>query len=155
MAKKPTIKELEQQITDINGALLRERADAANVRRRADEERVRLAGFFKASVVKELLPVLDNLERALKSQQDIAKAKGADDFQKGIATTYKKFITSLEKLGVERIKTVGEHFDPTYMEAITMEEGNSNSSEIVSEELQAGYKLAEELIRPAMVRVRG
>ena len=154
MAKKPTIKELEQQLSDASEALLRERADAANVRRRADEERVKLAGYFKASVVKELLPALDNLERALKSQQDEAKANGADDFQKGVATTYKQFVASIEKLGVERIKTVGEHFDPNLMEAVTMEEGESGE-EIVSEELQSGYKLAEELVRPAMVRVKG
>lgn len=154
MAKKPTLKELQKQLEEANEALLRERADAANVRRRADEERASLASFFKASVIKELLPTLDNLERALKSQQDNAKQNGADDFQKGIATIYKQFLSSLEKLGVERVKTVGEHFDPNTMQAVTMEDGDGKH-EIVSEELQSGYKLAEELIRPAMVRVKG
>jgi len=147
MAKKPTIKELEAQIAELNDALLRERADSANVRRRAEEERVKLASFFKAATVQELLPIIDNFDRAMTLADD-------SDFAKGIAGIQKQFAQALEKLGVEKIKTVGEPFDPNVMEAVTMEEGNTGQ-ETVSEELQSGYKLGEELIRPAMVRVKG
>ena len=146
--------ELAEQLAvenaDLNEAVLRERADAENVRRRADSERLKMAGFYKSSVVKELLPVMDNFERALKS---VPKDLQGNDYIKGVESLVKQFTQTLEKIGVERIKTVGEHFDPNTMEAVTMEEGDSGE-EIVSEELQSGYKMAEELLRPAMVRVK-
>ena len=138
--------ELEAQIAELNTALLRERADAANVRRRAEDEKIKLGSFYKALVVKELLPVVDNFERALKAAPD-------GKLDKGVESIFKQFAQALKKLGVEPIKTVGEHFDPNTMEAVIMEEGDGEH-EIVSEELQSGYKMNEELLRPAMVRVR-
>lgn len=138
---------LKIQIDELNEQLLRERADAANVRRRAEDEKIKLGGFYKALVVKELLPVIDNFERGMKL------SKSESDFEKGMAAVYKQFGDVLNKLGVERIKTVGEHFDPNTMEAVTMEEGDGEH-EIVSEELQSGYKMGDELLRPAMVRVK-
>jgi hypothetical protein len=66
MSKKPTIAELEKKVAELTEALQRERADALNLKRRTDEERVKLAGFYKAMTVQELLPALDNLERAMK-----------------------------------------------------------------------------------------
>jgi len=142
--------QLAQELAEANDALLRERADAANVRRRADEDRIRMAGFYKAVVVKELLPVLDNFERALKSvPSDITE----HDYVQGVQGVVKQFEQVLKKIGVQRIKTVGEKFDPALHEAVTMEEGEG-TEEIVSEELQAGYKVGEEVIRHAMVRVK-
>ncbi len=138
--------ELQNQIAELNEQLLRERSDAANVRRRAEEDKLKLGGFYRALVVKELLPVIDNFGRAM------AQSSGESDFEKGIGSIYKQFTQILEKLGVEQIKTVGEHFDPNTMEAVTMEEGDGEH-EIVSEELQSGYKMGDELLRPAMVRV--
>ncbi len=138
--------ELQAQVNELNEALLRERADTANVRRRAEDEKLKLGGYYKSLVVKELLPIIDNFERGMKL------AGSEDDFKKGIAAIYKQFGDVLNKLGVERIKTVGEPFDPNAMEAVTMEEGDGDQ-EIVSEELQSGYKMADELLRPAMVRV--
>ena len=143
---KAVAEELASENAQLNDALLRERADAENVRRRAEAERAQLASFFKASAVKELLPAIDNFERAMQQADD-------SDFAKGVSGIHKQFIQALEKIGVERIKTVGEHFDPSIMEAVTMEEGDSGK-EIVSEELQSGYRLGEELLRPAMVRVK-
>lgn len=141
---------LAEELADANEALLRERADAANVRRRADEDRIKLGSFYKASVVKELLPVLDNFERALKSVPADIKDH---DYVKGVQATVKQFEQVLEKIGVTKIKTVGEKFDPNLHEAVTMEEGEG-SEEVVSEELQAGYIVGDEVIRHAMVKVR-
>jgi len=142
--------QLAQELAEANDALLRERADAANVRRRADEDRIKLGSFYKANVVKELLPVIDNFERALKAiPADIA----GHDYVKGIQGVVKQFEQTLSKIGVERIKTVGEKFDPSLHEAVTMEEGDG-AEEIVSEELQAGYKVGDEVIRHSMVRVK-
>ncbi len=145
----PETVELQKQIDDLNEQLLRERADAMNVRRRADEERLKLGSYFKAHVVKEFLPVIDSFERA---SQAVEAAKH-NELSKGIESIYKQFQQALDKLGVERIKTVGEHFDPELHEAVTMEEGDGDQ-EIVSEELQSGYKMSDDVIRHAMVRVK-
>jgi len=155
MTKKQTnYQELAEQLALenalLNDALLRERADAMNVRKRAEDDRVKMSGFYKAMVVKELLPAIDNFERAMKLKVDSSKVES--DFMKGIESIFKQFAATLKKLGVERIKTVGEHFDPNLHEAITMDEGDGQQ-EIVSEELQSGYVMGNEVIRHAMVRV--
>ncbi len=134
----------------LNDALLRERADAMNVRKRAEDDRLKMAGFYKGHVVKELLPVIDNFERALKH---VPKELEQNDYIKGIQGVVKQFEQTLAKIGVERIKTVGEHFDPNLHEAVSMEEGDGND-EIVSEELQSGYKIGDDVLRHAMVRVK-
>ena len=141
--------QLAEENANLNEALLRERADAMNVRKRADEDRLKLGSYFKGSVVKELLPVVDNFERALKH---VPKDLETNDYIKGIQGVVKQFEQTLARLGVERIKTVGEHFNPELHEAVTMEEGDGEH-EIVSEELQSGYKIGEDVIRHALVKV--
>ncbi len=145
----PNAEELMQQVAELTDALQRERADAANVRRRAEEEKAKLGTFYKSLVVRELLPVIDNFERALKS---MPKELESNDYMKGVAGVVKQFEQILAKLGVERIKTVGEVFNPELHEAVSMQEGDSDI-EVVTEELQAGYILQEEVLRHAMVRV--
>ncbi len=150
MSKKPTIKELEQKIGELTEALQRERADATNLRRRHEEERAKLGGFYKAMVVQELLPALDNLDRALKhTPKDLT----GHDYVKGVQGVKKQFEDGLGSLGIERIKTVGEKFDPKLHEAIQMEDGDG-TVEVVCEELQPGYRMGDEIIRHAMVKVK-
>jgi molecular chaperone GrpE len=147
--ENPELTQLQQQVIDLTEALQRERADVINVRRRHDEQVAGLKTMIKANVVRDLLPVIDNFERALKHvPADLAK----NDYIKGVQGVVKQFETTLAGLGVERIKTVDEPFDPRYHEAVSMEEGDG-TEEVVSEELQAGYKIAEDVIRHAMVRV--
>lgn len=150
MTKKPKASDLEKQLAELTEALQRERADAVNLRRRAEEERLRMAGFYKANVVRELLPVIDNFERALKH---VPKDMEKHEYVKGVQGVAKQFEEILAKLGVDRIKTVGEPFNPEVHEAVSHEEGDGE--EVVSEELQSGYKIDDEVIRPAMVRVKG
>lgn len=148
--KKPSkVVELEEQITQLTEALQRERADATNLRRRHDEETARLRTRIKAGVVSDLLPVIDNFDRALKH---VPKELETADYVKGIQAIVKQFEKTLTDLGVERIKTVGEPFDPHVHEAVSAEDGDGDQ-EIVSEELQAGYKIGTDVIRHAMVRV--
>jgi molecular chaperone GrpE len=155
MTKKPTqdyqkiAEELAAENALLTEALQRERADAMNVRRRAEEDMMRLGAVHKAKVVRELLPVIDNFERALKH---IPKDLTGNDYIKGVQGIVKQFENTIEKLGVQRIKTVGEPFDPNLHEAISHDEGDG--PEVVSEELQAGYCLGDEVIRHAMVRVK-
>ena len=145
---KQSPEELVQQIAELTDQLQRERADAMNVRRRAEEEKLKMASYYKAQVIRELLPVLDNFERSLKHvPSELAK----NDYLKGINAVVKQFETTLEKIGLKRIKTVGEPFNPELHEAISAE--GEGEHEIVSEELQSGWMVGEEIIRHAMVRV--
>jgi molecular chaperone GrpE len=148
--KDPKLAELEAQIIELTAALKRERADAVNLRRRHEEEVAGLRSRLKGNVVRDLLPIIDNFERALKH---VPKELEGNDYIKGVQVVVKQFEKTLADMGVERIKTVGEHFDPHLHEAVSIEEGDGDK-EIVSEELQAGYKLSEEVIRHAVVRVK-
>lgn len=142
--------ELQQQLEDVTAALQRERADAMNMRRRHDEQIAGMKNIVKAGVVRDLLPVIDNFERALKHVPEDLKD---NDYIKGVQGVVKQFEKTLSGLGVERIKTVGEPFDPTFHEAVQMEEGDG-AQEVVSEELQSGYMIGSEVIRHAMVKVK-
>jgi molecular chaperone GrpE len=144
------VEDLLLQIDQLTEALQRERADVINVRRRHDEQIAALKSMVKVNVVRDLLPVVDNLERSLKH---VPKDLEGNDYIKGIQGVVKQFEKTLADIGVQRIKTVGHPFDPKYHEAVSMEEGDG-TVETVSEELQAGYQLGDEIIRHAMVRVR-
>ncbi len=105
----PDAEHLLQQVAELTEALQRERADAMNVRRRAEADRAKLGVFYKSLVIRELLPVIDNFERALKN---VPTELASNDYIKGVAGVVKQFEATLTKLGVERIKAVGEHFNP-------------------------------------------
>ncbi len=156
LKKQPDTTELLEQVEELTEALQRERADATNVRRRSEEERLSMGTFYKASVVRALLPAIDNLERAIKHRPNISKDNKdfvtLSSWTEGINKVLEHFYKSLSDLGVERIETVGKPFDPRYHEAVSMEEG-SGSQEVVSEELQSGYRIGDEVIRHAMVKV--
>jgi molecular chaperone GrpE len=139
----------EKQLEELTQALQRERADAINLRRRHTEEISSLREQVKANVVRELLPVVDNFERALKH---VPIDLETNDFVKGVQGIVKQFEKTLTDIGVERIKTVGEHFDPMLHEAVSFEDGDGDY-DVVSDELQAGYKLGNNVIRHAMVKV--
>jgi molecular chaperone GrpE len=151
MPKRHTAKELEEQVAKLTEALQRERADAENLRRRHDEQVAGLRSSVKAHVIKDLLPVIDNFERALKH---VPKDLEGNDYVNGIQSIVLQFEKVLTDMGVEKIATVGAPFDPHLHEAVSMEEGDGGE-EIVSEELQSGYKIGDDVIRHAMVRVKG
>jgi len=149
-AKTAESAELQARLGELTQALQRERADAVNIRRRHDEELANVRTRLKSGVVADLLPVIDNFERSLKHvPQDLE----GNDFVKGIQGVVKQFEKTLSDMGVKRIATVGEPFDPALHEAVSLEEGDGDK-EIVSEELQAGYRIGNDVIRHAMVRVR-
>lgn len=148
---RPAVKaQPEAQIKELTHALQLERADATNIRRRHEEELANLRTRLKANVIIDLLPVIDNFERALKH---VPKDLKDNDYIKGVQAVVKQFEATLADMGVERIKTVGEPFDPALHEAVSMEEGKGDH-EVVSEELQSGYRLGNDVIRHAMVRVK-
>ena len=144
------LEESQQQVEQITQALQRERADAENLRRRYDKQIGELRTSVKADVVKNLLPVIDNFERAL---GHVPKDLEKNEYVKGVRGIVKQFEKTLKDLGVERIESVGAEFNPELHEAVSMEEGDG-SHEIVCEELQPGYQLGNQVIRAAMVRVK-
>jgi molecular chaperone GrpE len=144
------VEDLKREVQELTLALQRERADSTNLRRRTEEEKSKLGDFYKANVVRALLPALDNLERALKHAPKDLKDH---DYVKGVQGVVKQFEKALADLGVEKIRTEGEKFDPKYHEAVGMEEGEGET-EVVAEELQAGYTLGDEVVRHAFVKVK-
>lgn len=150
MSKKPTLIDLQEQLTLLTEALQRERADSLNIRRRVEEERTEMADYYKTAIIRELLPAIDNLERALiHTPKDLKD----HDYVKGVQGVMKQFEQCFKQVGVERIKTVGEHFDPQLHEAMHMEDAGGEH-EIITEELQPGYKIGDEIIRHAIVKVK-
>ena len=147
---KSEAENLKQEVGELTQALQRERADAINVRRRHDEQVASLRDGVKANVIEQLLPAIDNLERALKHvPKNIAK----HDYVKGVQGVVKQFETTLEGLGLSKIDTKDKEFDPKFHEAVSMEDKGGKKEKVV-EEVQAGYMLGDQVIRHAMVKVK-
>jgi molecular chaperone GrpE len=149
-SKKPTVAVLQLQLEQLTAALQHERADAINLRRRHEAQIASLRTTVKSNVIADLLPVIDNFERALKH---VPADLENNEFVKGVQGIVKQFEKTLADMDVERIATVGKPFDPRYHEAVSVDEGEGGQ-EIISEELQAGYKIGDDVIRHAMVKVR-
>ncbi len=145
-----SVEQLQGQIADLTEALQRERADSTNIRRHHQAQLAELKSTVTVSVVKDLLPVIDNFDRALGHVPEELKD---NDYLKGVNSIAKQFQKSLSDMGVSRIETVGQPFDPNLHEAVSVEDGEGQE-EIVSEELQTGYRLNDQVIRHAMVKVK-
>ncbi len=130
--------------------LLRTAADFDNFRKRSRRENDDANRKGKETALKELLPVFDNLERALTSAERTPDVKAVVD---GLKLVMRQFTQTLEKLSVRRVVTVGEPFDPTQHEAIQHVESTEHAAGVVTAEVQAGYLIGEQLIRAAMVVV--
>lgn len=143
------IAELGQAVEQLTADLQRTQADFANFKRRTEQEREAIADYGRTEMVKMLLPVIDNLERAL---NHVPTELEANDWAKGVQSIGKQLAAELEKIGVSRIPSVGHEFNPNLHEAIQMEDGEGDT-EVIVEELQAGYMLGDKVIRHAMVKV--
>ena len=129
---------------------LRERADLENLKKRLERERAETVKFASERVFRDLLPVVDNLERA------VAHARGGGNGQPlvdGVELVLKGLLDVLERHGVKRIDTQGARFDPAHHEAMAHVESGEHEPNAVVTEHQAGYRLNERLLRPALVSV--
>jgi len=141
------LEELRRERDALQDRLLRTAAEFDNYRKRMDRERRELADYTAGEAIKDLLPIIDNLERALQaSAQD-------DPLRKGVELIHKQMVEMLRKRGVTAIEALGADFDPNVHEAVTHEESDQHREGEVMEELQRGYKVGERLLRPAMVKV--
>jgi molecular chaperone GrpE len=151
--KKSQPKAVHQKVDEVavlTEALQRERADSQNLRRRHEQDVARLRDYVKADVIRDLLPVIDNFERSVKHIPENLKNS---DYIMGIKSILNQFEKVIKDLGVEKIETVGQPFNPTVHEAVVIEEGEGEH-EIVVEELQSGYKIGNQVIRHAIVKVK-
>jgi len=141
------LEELRRERDALQDRLLRTAAEFDNYRKRMDHDRRDLADHAAGEAIKDLLPIIDNLERALQaSAQD-------DPLRKGVELIHKQMLEMLRKRGVTPIEALGADFDPNVHEAVTHEESDQHREGEVMEELQRGYKVGERLLRPAMVKV--
>ncbi|SEN34812.1 nucleotide exchange factor GrpE [Vreelandella aquamarina] len=143
------VEELEQSLAEAKDQALRAAAEAQNVRRRAEQEAEKARKFALEKFVKELLPVVDSLEKALESMQDDA----SEAHREGVSMTLKMQLDVLSKFGVESIEPQGEPFDPQVHEAMAMVPNPELDPNTVMDVMQKGYLLNGRLVRPAMVVV--
>ena len=140
----------QAEVARMRDQLLRTAADFDNFRKRSRRETEDAQRRGKESVLKEILPVFDNLERAATHADGAADAKSVAD---GLRIVLKQFFDTVNKLGVRRVPAVGEPFDPTMHEAIQHLESAEHPSGHIVAEIQAGYMIGEQLLRAAMVVV--
>ncbi|MCL0100692.1 nucleotide exchange factor GrpE [Peptococcaceae bacterium] len=152
---KKQVEDLKNQLTEKEALakeyynrLARAQADFENLRRRTNKEREQLLKYAAEELIIDILPVIDNFQRALES-----KNKSSEEFVSGVEMIYKQLLDVLKKAGVEEIKSLGEDFDPNKHEAIMQVESEEYPENKIVEVLRKGYILKDKIIRPAMVKV--
>ncbi|MBR7133033.1 MAG: nucleotide exchange factor GrpE [Clostridia bacterium] len=141
------IEKLKTELEAKNDLLLRTAAEFDNFKKRTERERAGVAEYAKASVIKTLLPILDNIDRAS------AADKESPDYIKGIEMIIKQFETLASGLGIVELAAVGDAFNPTMHEAVMHIEDEAFGENVIAEVLQKGYKIGDTVIRAAMVKV--
>lgn len=144
------IQKYKQEIEDYKNKFMRISADFQNYKKRVEKEKSEIYKFGSEKIIIDILPILDNLERAIQSAEDNEDNKG---LKEGIEMVYKQFKDILQKHGVEEIDCLGKEFDPNCHHAVMQEECEDEESNTVIEIFQKGYKLHSKVIRPSMVKV--
>lgn len=148
------VSELQQERDELQDRLLRTAAEFDNYRKRTDKERRELSQVIAADVVREILPVLDDLERALAAAAGAGSGKDAvSALHKGVELVHRQLLDVLRKRGVEPLDVVGRDFDPEWHEAVANEPLDGHRDGEITAELRRGYKIGSRLLRAAMVRV--
>ncbi|MBK5275044.1 MAG: nucleotide exchange factor GrpE [Desulfuromonadales bacterium] len=152
-AQEPSVEELlaakEKECRENWDRFLRERADLENYRKRVNKEKEELLNYGNKSLIEDILPVLDSLERALAH----ASEDGLGALVDGIRMTHGMLLASLKKYGVAPVESAGAAFDPAFHQAMAQVPTDEYPANTVVEEYQKGYLLKERLLRPAMVTV--
>jgi molecular chaperone GrpE len=158
-ADAPAQNEAEKQRDEYYDLLLRKTAEFDNYRKRIERERQSVSDAAAADLILELLPVVDDFERALVAHRSAEReggrtADGGDEaYRRGIELIYRRLLDVLQKRGVRPIEALGADFDPYYHQAVTYEPADDRRDGEVIEEFSKGYMLGDRLLRPAMVKV--
>lgn len=138
---------LRREIADLRDRSMRTLADFDNFRKRSERERQEARRFALMEPMRELLPVLDNLDLALSAQGS------AEDLKRGVEMIFRQLQELMRRFGVSEVEAVGQPFDPTLHEAVAREESPDVQEPTVAAELRRGYRMHDRLLRPAMVKV--
>lgn len=138
---------LSAELAEREDRYLRLQADFENFRRRTRQEKEELAAVVTQSLLKDMLPLLDNFERALVAD------KSAETFHQGVEMIYKQMVEALKKNGLEYIETAGQKFDPNFHEAVMRVQNPEKEDDDIALEMQKGYMAKGRVIRPSMVQV--
>ena len=150
--QKEEITNLKKQIEELSNETLRAKADLINYRKRKDEETNKMLKYANEGLILEILPILDNFERAIKMDDDNLEDE-VSKFLSGMKMVYSSLKSTLEKYGVTEIDALGKTFDPKLHEAVMTESNDKKEKDVVLEVYQKGYMLKDKVIRPAMVKV--
>lgn len=151
MAKSKKQEELEQRVAELTADLQRTRADFENYRKRAEAEKEIARGSGRAGAILKLLPVVDNIERAISHLPEDLKDNA---WANSVVKLTKNLDKSLTDMGVERIDAaVGSAFNPDLHDAVQFDDESDGEHEVIAEELQPGYKVDGIVMRPSMVKV--
>jgi len=155
VASRAELKRLQNALAEAQDAALRRQADFENYRKRVERERTDTYHRVVADVARKLLPVMDNLTRALDAERSVESVESAEfrHFLHGVQLISKQLSELLESFGVQPIPAVGERFDPHIHEAVVTEPSDEHEPDTVLEELARGYRIGDRLLRPAMVKV--
>jgi len=145
--KDSEIDALKTELATKNDQLMRTAAEFDNYKKRTEREKASVAEFAKAGLIKQLLPILDNIDRAAAADKESA------DYIKGIEMIVKQFETIATNLNIEEIAKPGDKFDPNFHEAVMHIEDEAMEENTIAEVLQKGYKIGDTVIRAAMVKV--
>jgi len=148
-AKEKEISELKGQMEELKDKFLRVLADMDNLRKRTTREKEEFKEYALSEVFKELLPIIDNFERALKTPEET----DGKTFREGVELIYRMLLNFLARHGVKPIDLHNNRFDPALHHALASEESEEVSEPQIKEELQKGYLIHDRLLRPTMVRV--
>lgn len=149
-AESQELEQLRAEVQEHQQRFLRSQADFDNFRRRTQKEKEELAKYASSKLITELLPVVDNLDRALAAAQENAEA---ESFSKGVDMIFRQLESVLASEGLTPMNAVGQPFNPEYHQAIMQVESDEFDEGIVVEEVQKGYMLKDKVLRPAMVKV--
>ena len=147
---KQKVEEKEKELSELRERLLYQQADFENFKKLKAKEKQEVLKFGNETLVKELLPVIDNLERAI---QHGGKAEDSKAIVEGVELTLNSFLKVLEKFGVTRVNALEKEFDPNVHEAVAQEARADKAPGTVVTELQKGYIMDGRLLRPSMVTV--
>ena len=155
IASRAELKRLQSALAEATDTAARRQADFENYRKRVERDRGETHNRIVADVARKLLPVLDNLTRALDAERTIEaqESKEFRHFLHGVELINKQLNDVLESLGIQPIASVGERFDPHVHEAVVTEPSDEYEPDTVSEEITRGYRIGDRLLRPAMVKV--
>jgi len=155
IASRAELKRLQAELSDLQDAVARRQADFENYRKRVERDRGETHNRIVADVARKLLPVVDNLTRALDAEKTVEAQESQEfrHFLHGVELINKQLNDVLESLGIRPIASVGERFDPHVHEAVVTEPSDEFEPDTVSGEITRGYRIGDRLLRPAMVKV--